>query len=120
MHYCTPFRMRSMRLLQCVATCCSVLQCVAVHIHTHIYMYVRHCAPFRMCYMCLLQCVTTCCSVLQCISCYPPGIISAKPTATRCNTLQHNCNRSSPENRIHTHSNIFTHKNPHIKRCKER
>ena len=39
-------------MLQCVTVCCSVLQCVAV------------------CYS-VLQCVTVCCSVLQCVAaCY--------------------------------------------------
>ena len=36
----------SMRVLQCVLVCCSVLQCVAVYS--------------------VLQCVAVCCSVLQC------------------------------------------------------
>jgi len=55
-------------VLQCVAVCCSVLQCVAVrdkvlrssplHIHE-----ARQCVAVRGS---VLQCVAVCCSVLQC------------------------------------------------------
>jgi len=40
--------------LQCVAVCCSVLQCVA-----------KYRADFGGC---VLQCVAVCCSVLQCVA----------------------------------------------------
>ena len=44
-------------LLQCVAVCCSVLQCVAVRFEVDL-----------MCYCSVMQCVAVCCSVLQCVA----------------------------------------------------
>ena len=50
-------------VLQCVAVCCSVLQCVAVHIgleaNVHTILSCGACCS-------MLQCVAVCCSVLQC------------------------------------------------------
>jgi len=61
-------------VLQYVAVCCSVLQCVAVHIRpiritptdTHMQ---RQDNEFFVCYS-VLQCVAVCCSVLRVAVCY--------------------------------------------------
>ena len=51
-------------MLQCVAVCCSVLQCVALSRSE------KDALVFDVCLLCvfLLQCVAVCCSVLQCCS----------------------------------------------------
>ena len=61
-------------VLQCVATCCSVLQCAT----TKRSMWCSSSGRDERGVCCsVLQCVAVCCSVLQC------------HTATHCNTLQH-------------------------------
>ena len=64
------------RVLQCVAVCCSVLQCVAVLLQCVAVCYsVLQCVAVRcsvlqcvaVCYS-VLQCVAVCCSVLQCVA----------------------------------------------------
>jgi hypothetical protein len=69
-------------VLQCVAMCCSVLQCAAAHIcHVTHWCDVQHlfqdlilqCVAVRCS---VLQCVAMCCSVLQCV-------------AVCCRVLQH-------------------------------
>ena len=53
-------------ILQCAATCCNVLQCVA-----HIWLVspqCQHCIVTAFTHVCILQCVATCCSVLQCVA----------------------------------------------------
>jgi len=62
-------------VLQCVAVCCSVLQCIAAQsrskpqsCHTHTYTGTWSCLPRRMCCSAcssVLQRVAACCSVLQ-------------------------------------------------------
>jgi len=47
-----------------VAVCCSVLQYVDIHMHTHT-QYVQALVRFQVCCS-VLQCVAVCCSVLQC------------------------------------------------------
>jgi len=64
-------------MLQCVAVCCSVLQCERSHpipsaflvIHTHILSH-AHYSPVVVCCS-VLQRVAVCCSVLQCKRCPP-------------------------------------------------
>jgi len=56
-------------VLQCVAVCCSVLQCAAVYQWSSLHRYLvvaamGHCDCF------VLQCVAVCCSVLQCVAVY--------------------------------------------------
>jgi len=63
--------------LQCVAVCCSVLQCVAVRYLLSSgwvgYVFI-HCKSVLQCVECVaeccsvLQCVALCCSVLQCVA----------------------------------------------------
>jgi len=59
-------------VLQCVAVCCSVLQCVAVHEvmqHRHHNAYCIECHTHWTHICCsVLQCVVVCCSVLQCVA----------------------------------------------------
>jgi len=51
-------------VLQCVAVCCSVLQCVA----TSEFIETRDACVLAMEYVAgVLQCVAVCCSVLQCV-----------------------------------------------------
>jgi len=52
-------------VLQCVAVCCSVLQCVAVEyvVASDIYEFVQHMCAELCCIA--IQCVAVCCSVLQ-------------------------------------------------------
>jgi len=51
-------------VLQCVAVCCSVLQCVAVCCSVRSVEMIS-----RTLYKCIvLQCVAVCCSVLQCVA----------------------------------------------------
>jgi len=51
-----------MRVLQCVAVCCSVLQCVVATFHgKETNESVAVCCS-------VLQCVAVCCSVLQCVA----------------------------------------------------
>jgi len=47
-------------VLQCVAVCCSVLQCVAVYRKIDISFFAVYCS--------VLQCVAVCCSVLHCVA----------------------------------------------------
>ena len=49
-------------VLQCVAVCCSVLQCVAGYMTCYTSCLVVCCS--------MLQCVAVCCSVLQCAAAY--------------------------------------------------
>jgi len=94
-------------VLQCVAVCCSVLQCV-VHIHS-LYTRVREPRVLQCVAVCwsVLQCVAVCCSVLQCVE--PPQSPRGEPRAARqpfyihCNTLQHTCNTHA------THCNTLQH-----------
>jgi len=64
--------------MQCVAVCCSVLQCVAVHCNN-----IQH-TDNRGPRCSVLQCVAVCCSVLQCV-------------AVHCNNIQHTDNRGPSE-----------------------
>jgi len=52
-------------VFQCVAVCCSVLQCVAVRFLTNL----RHCRVLQCVAVCcsLSQCVAMCCSVVLCV-----------------------------------------------------
>jgi len=49
-----------LKLVQCVAVCCSVLQCVA---HHYTVLIARSKGLLK-----LVQCVAVCCSVLQCVA----------------------------------------------------
>jgi len=61
-------------MLQCVAVCCSVLQCGHVSSACcHVYIFTPHTPSYLMCVgvkVCcsVLQCVAVCCSVLQCVA----------------------------------------------------
>ena len=83
--------------MQCVAVCCSVLQCVAVRMK-------RNCpkikAPVFDAVCCsvlqwvavgcrVLQCVAVCCSVLQCVC----SVLQC--AAVRCSVLQHTSARET-------------------------
>jgi len=64
-------RSRCVRVLQCVAVCCSVLQCVKVSPRVLLSSaIVSTCAKGRGSSRCalVLQCVAVCCSVLQCVA----------------------------------------------------
>jgi len=50
-------------VLQCVAVCCSVLQCVALSVCCSVLQCLAVC-----CIVSVLQCVAVCCSVLQCVA----------------------------------------------------
>ena len=58
-------------MLQCVAVCCSVLQCVQ-HRSTSISLTAPYvgCSALMQCVAAcvLMQCVAVCCSVLQCVA----------------------------------------------------
>ena len=59
-------------MLQCVAECCRVLQCVVVGADSWefwqcVRVYVCVCAMERVCCS-VLQCVAVCCSGLQCVA----------------------------------------------------
>jgi len=67
-------------VLQCVALCCTLLQCVAVRVEyvgrtlrTYVYIYV-------------LQCVAVCCSVLQCVAvcCSVLQFVAVRCSALQC------------------------------------
>jgi len=57
-------------LLQCVAVCCSVLQCVAVWLEVDLMCLPSFLIQSDLCivyfYCSVLQCVAVCCSMLQC------------------------------------------------------
>ena len=55
-------------MLQCVAVCCSVLQCVAVILRN--VKYISQFFSMKHILVCcsVLQCVAVCCSVLQCVA----------------------------------------------------
>jgi len=55
-----------MFVLQCVAVCCSVLQCVDCHNFHHVFTGVPDLCVAVCCSV--LQCVAVCCSVLQCVA----------------------------------------------------
>jgi len=66
-------------VLQCVAVCCSVLQCVAVEC-----MYLLSVLQCVAVCCSVLQCVAVCCSVLQCVAvCCSRVYVSAKQVGTR-------------------------------------
>ena len=58
--------------MQCFAVCCSVLQCVAVHVFCNSQLTcLKDPACVAVCcsvLQCVLQCVAVCCSVLQCVA----------------------------------------------------
>ena len=53
----------AMRMLRCVALCCSVVQCADSTPALHRYLSVIHCVALQQ------QYVAACCSVLQCVTC---------------------------------------------------
>ena len=56
-------------MLQCVAPCCSVLQCVAVRCIVWSGQQCKHeCTWLVKIEGSVLQCVAVCCSVLQCVA----------------------------------------------------
>jgi len=69
-------------VLQRVAVCCSMLQCVELVIHddTHYAFYIAFCVSCSM-----LQCVAVCCSVLQCVAVCCSAL---QCVAVRCSALQ--------------------------------
>ena len=114
-------------MLQCVAVCCSVLQCVAV-LFTQVLLLLcfgvsQQVAP--CCSMCcsVLQCVVVCCSVLNDTT--RPHLESNRSTySTRCSTLQHtaalyitlqetHCNALTAHAHTHTHTHAYIHAHVH-------
>ena len=73
-------------MLQCLALCCSVFQCVAVSLRkpspTHPYRKVLQCIALGCT---VLPCVALCCSVLQCLF---KKILTHNHTGVCCNVLQ--------------------------------
>ena len=69
-------------VLQCVAVCCSALQCeshdIALTVSAHLSI-----ANVRV--VCVLQCVAVCCSVLQCVAVCCSLL---QCVAVRCSALQ--------------------------------
>jgi len=58
-------------VLQCVAVCCSVLQCVTVYSQFSselTFEMFRECWDSSFLSCSVLQCVAVCCSVLQCVA----------------------------------------------------
>jgi len=53
---------------QCVAVCCNVLQCVAVHCIFTQETYILGVPRIDSACCSMLQCFTMCCSVLQCVA----------------------------------------------------
>jgi len=68
-------------VLQCVAVCCSVLQCVAASSQSDVCevlidLMVSHVIEAKCVAVCcsVLQCVAVCCSVLQCVAVSSKGV----------------------------------------------
>jgi len=63
-------------VLQCVVACCTVLQCVALHVRIGFkercsslsVLALRRCVCVACMCCSVLQCVAVCCSVLQCVA----------------------------------------------------
>jgi len=57
------------KLLQCVAVCCGVMQCVVVQMNVNLHNSVC-CSVLQCVAVCcsVWQCAAVCCSVLQCIA----------------------------------------------------
>ena len=70
--------------MQCVAVCCSVLQCAAVNSlqHSAIHCIAVICSDLQCVAVCRTHLSQLCCSVLQCVA-----VCCSKFTATNCNTL---------------------------------
>ena len=63
-----PLTQRLATHLQGVAVCCSVLQCVAIHIMSHVtYEWCNRGMPLTQGLATHVQCAAVCCSVLQCV-----------------------------------------------------
>ena len=106
-------------MVQCVAACCSVLQCVSLDAHR------------LRCLLCVavccsvLQCVAACCGVLQCFGCDARRLCLALHavscvvqcvaayTATPCNTLQHPATHCNTLHHAATHCNTLQHTTTH-------
>jgi len=71
-------------VLQCVAACCSVLQCVAAayHMNKSHHAGASRCRVFAFCCS-VLQCVAVCCSVLQCVA------VCCSVFAVRCSGISY-------------------------------
>jgi len=72
-------------VLQCVAVCCSVLQCVAVYQERSctLVLQARIIAIYVAVCCSVLQCVAVCCSVLQCVAVCSSVLQRVKAVAKR-------------------------------------
>ena len=105
--YCAAVCSISCIVLQCVASCCSVLQCVMIAALCYITCGAGHYVPLFVVCCSVLHCVAVCCSVLwmlhyvarqvvlgtpshflQCVA-VCCSVLQPQHTATHCNTLQH-------------------------------
>jgi len=80
-------------MLQCVALCCSVLQCVAADVceshPVHAPVTLLSVTPHVIATTGVLQCVAVCCSVLQCVAvCCSMLQYAAQRVAVCCSVLQ--------------------------------
>ena len=111
-------------VLQCVALCCSVLYCVAVHELIAVIVCIT---PCNLCNM--VQCVAVCSNVLQCVAVSEQTAVifrTAPCNLTRarrqkhvgatkhCNTLQHTASHCSTVQHNAAHHNTLQHTAIHL------
>jgi len=86
-------------VVQCVAVCCRVLQCVVTQVSDVVLRCVAVCCSMLHCVVahvsllatwccCVLQCFAACCSVLQCVAvCRPAHILACEVALHVCRSV---------------------------------
>jgi len=113
-------------VLQCVAVCCSVLQCVAADFRECLVIWIFENAISKILFIIIV--FRVCCSVLQCVAAdFQECLVivfwectaahcnittrcnTLQHTATHCNTLQHTATHCTTLQHTATHCNIRQH-----------